>query len=87
MPATYLSKLTLPVEVNGEVTNVEFTIKDAEARELIENSGHALYWVGLTESVLSDGATTNPIVIATYTEVVPEAGDNPSELGWYEEDA
>ena len=35
MPAVYLSKLTLPVNVEGTVTNVEYTIKDAEARELI----------------------------------------------------
>lgn len=63
MPATYLSKLTLPVNVNGTVTNVEYTIKDAEARELIEQIGHAIYWIGVTTDALTDGATTNPITV------------------------
>lgn len=59
----YLSKLTLPVNVSGEVQSVEYTIKDAEARELIEAIGHALYWIGVTTSELTDGATTNPIQV------------------------
>lgn len=63
MPSVYLSKLTLPVNVEGTVTNVEYTIKDAEARELIEAIGHAIYWIGVTTSELSDGATTNPIQV------------------------
>ena len=63
MPAVYLSKLTLPVNVEGTVTNVEYTIKDAEARELIEALGHALYWIGVTTDALTDGATTNPITV------------------------
>lgn len=63
MPATYLSKITLDVNVNGTVTPVEYTIKDAEAREMIENLGHAVYWMGVTTTALTDGATTNPIQI------------------------
>lgn len=63
MPATYLSKITLPVNVEGTVSNVEFTLKDAEARQMIEDLGHALYWAGVTTTALTDGATTNPIVI------------------------
>ena len=63
MPANYLSKLTLPVNVSGTVTNVEYTIKDAEARELIEQIGHAIYWIGVTTDALTDGATTNPITV------------------------
>jgi hypothetical protein len=63
MPAVYLSKLTLPVNVGGTVTNVEYTLKDAEAREMIEDLGHALYWMGVTTDALTDGATTNPITI------------------------
>ena len=59
----YLSKLTLPVNVSGTVTNVEYTIKDAEARELIEDIGHAVYWIGVTTTALTDGATTNPIQV------------------------
>ena len=63
MPAVYLSKLTLPVNVDGTLQNVEYTIKDAEARQMIEDIGHALYWVGVTTTELSDGATTNPIQV------------------------
>lgn len=63
MPAVYLSKLTLPVNVEGTVTNVEYTIKDAEARQLIEDIGHAIYWIGITTDALTDGATTNPITV------------------------
>lgn len=63
MPTSYLSKLTLPVNVGGTVTNVEYTIKDAEARELIENLGHAIYWIGVTTTALTDGSTTNPITV------------------------
>ena len=64
MPAVYLSKLTLPVNVSGTITNVEYTVKDAEARQLIEDIGHAIYWIGVTTTELSDGATTNPIVVS-----------------------
>ena len=63
MSATYLSKLTLPTNVSGTVTNVEYTLKDAEARQMIEDLGHALYWVGITTTALTDGATTNPITV------------------------
>lgn len=59
----YLSKLTLPVNVDGSIVPVEYTIKDAEARQLIEDLGHVLYWVGVTTDVLTDGATTNPITV------------------------
>ena len=63
MPAVYLSKLTLPVNVSGTVTNVEYTLKDAEARQMIEDLGHALYWIGVTTTELTDGDTTNPITV------------------------
>ena len=63
MPANYLSKLTLPVNVSGTVQSVEYTLKDAEARQLIEDIGHALYWIGVTTDALTDGATTNPITV------------------------
>ena len=63
MPATYLSKLTLPVNVGDTIENVEYTIKDAEARQMIEDLGHVLYWVGVTTTALTDGATTNPIQV------------------------
>jgi hypothetical protein len=63
MPASYLSKITLPVNVSGTIQNVEYTLKDAEARQMIEDLGHALYWIGVTTDALTDGATTNPITV------------------------
>lgn len=63
MAVQYMSKLTLPVNVGGTIQNVEFTIKDAEARQLIEAVGNALYWIGVTTTELSEGATTNPITV------------------------
>lgn len=30
---------------------------------MIEDLGHALYWVGVTTDALTDGATTNPITV------------------------
>lgn len=74
MPATYLSKLTLPVSVGGTVTNVEYTLKDAEARQMIDDLGHALYWVGVTTTELSDGATTNPITVNSESITVNLGG-------------
>lgn len=60
---TYMSKITLPVNINGKIQNVEFTIKDAEARQMITDLGNALYWIGVTTTALSEGATTNPITV------------------------
>lgn len=74
MPTTYLSKLTLPVDVGGTITPVEFTIKDAEAREMIEDIGHALYWVGVTTTALTDGDTTNPIQVGGESVTVNLGG-------------
>ena len=74
MPATYLSKITLPVNVEGTVSNVEFTLKDAEARQMIEDLGNALYWVGVTTTALTDGATTNPIVVNSENVTVDVGG-------------
>lgn len=85
MPATYLSKITLPVNDNGTVTNVEFTLKDAEARQMIEDLGHALYWMGVTTTALSDGDTTNPITIggeSKTAEVGGMASYGGSEFVW-----
>ena len=63
MPEVLLSKLTLPVDVSGTVTNVEFTLKDAEARQMIQDLGNPLYWIGVTTTELEDGSTTNPIQV------------------------
>lgn len=58
-----VSKLTLPVEVGGQIQTVEYDIKDAVARARIAELGKALYWVGVTTTALTDGATTNPIIV------------------------
>lgn len=63
MPKTYIDKLTLPVKNGTSVVDVEFTIKDSEARELIQDLGNAIYWIGVTTTTLTDGATTNPIPV------------------------
>jgi hypothetical protein len=86
MPATnYLSKLTLNVKVNDVVTPVEYTLKDAEARELIEQIGHAIYWIGVTTDALTDGATTNPITVNSESVTAKLGGMasyNGSEFVW-----
>lgn len=58
-----ISVLALPVEVSGEIQTVSYDIKDAVARERISELGKALYWVGVTTTALTDGATTNPITV------------------------
>lgn len=85
MPATYLSKITLPVNVSGEMQNVEFTLKDAEARQMIEDLGRALYWIGVTTDALTDGATTNPITVngeSVTAEVGAVASYDGLEFVW-----
>lgn len=61
--ANYISKITVPVTVDGVVQNTTFEVKDAEARELIESLGDACYWIGVTTTELTDGSTTNPISV------------------------
>lgn len=78
--ADYLSKITLPVKVEGVTTSVEFTLKDAEARGMIEDLGHALYWMGVTTTVMSDGLTTADVVIDGET-VTPDIGGLVSYSG------
>ena len=63
MPNAVISSLTVPVNVSGTITNVTYDIKDAEARSRISELGKALYWMGVTTTALTDGATTNPITI------------------------
>ena len=68
-----ISKLALPVEVSGSIQTVEYDIKDAVARERISELGKALYWMGVTTTALTDGATTNPITINSE-QVTAKAG-------------
>ena len=64
MPNAQLSQVVLPITVDGQVQNITYDLKDATARQMIEDLGHALYWMGITTTELTDGATTNPITIA-----------------------
>ena len=63
MPNQLVSSITVPVNVGGTVINVTFDIKDAYARQAIADLGNSMYWMGVTTTVLTDGATTNPITI------------------------
>lgn len=80
MPEVFLSKLTLPVNVEGTITNVEYTIKDAGARQMISDLGHALYWMGVTTTEMSDGLTTADVTINGET-VTPNIGGLVSYSG------
>ena len=63
MPNPLISQITVPVNVEGTLTNVTYDIKDAAARQMIQDLGNALYWIGVTTTELTDGATTNPITV------------------------
>ena len=54
-----ITHVTIPI--NGVATTLE--IEDAAARQAISDLGDAVYWVGITTSVLTDGSSTNPIVV------------------------
>lgn len=68
--AKYLSKLT--------VSGVQYDIKDAKAwadiADIKSSITGAMHWLGYTTTELTDGATTNPIVIAGEN-VTAVAGD------------
>ena len=51
-----ISKITLP-------TGTTYNIKDAHARELIDEMSGYTDFLGVTTTALTDGATTNPITI------------------------
>ena len=73
MPGTYdytISSFTLP---NGDIVE----IKDAVARAAQESGMH---YIGETTSALTDGATTNPIVIGG-NNVTAVAGDIATKSG------
>ena len=63
MPNALISQITIPVEVSGQVINVTYDIKDAYARAMIETLKDAIYWMGVTTTVLTNGSTSNPITI------------------------
>jgi hypothetical protein len=74
MPEVLLSKLTLPVNVEGTVSNVEFTLKDAYARERLTELGSALYWIGVTTTELVDDVTTSASITVGGESVTAEVG-------------
>lgn len=63
MPNQLMSSLTLPVNIDGTITPVAYDIKDAYARQRIEQLGSAVYWIGVTTTELTDGSSTNPITV------------------------
>ena len=75
-----ISQITLPVDVSGTMVSTTFDIKDAAARQMIEDIGHALYWIGVTTTALTDGDTTNPITVNSES-VTAELGGMASYSG------
>lgn len=65
-----ISKITVPVIVEGQVVQTTFDIKDAVAREAIEALGNSVYWVGVTTSTISNGSTINPIMVGGQSVTV-----------------
>ena len=63
MADNFISQIVVPVNVSGTITNVTFDVKDAYARQAIQDLGNALYWIGVTTTALTDGDTTNPITV------------------------
>ena len=61
------SHITIPVEVDGEITNVTYDVKDAIARAAISNLGNALKWIGVTTTELEDGSTVATITVGGET--------------------
>ena len=74
MPEVLLSKLTLPVDVSGTVQNVEFTLKDAYARDRLSELGSALYWIGVTTTELEDDVTTSAVITVGGESVTADVG-------------
>lgn len=73
MPNQIVKQITVPVNVSGVIQNVTYDIADAEARQRISELGKALYWVGVTTTVLTDGGSDNPITVGGQSVTV-EAG-------------
>ena len=85
MPNQLISKITVPVDVSGTITDVTFDIKDAYARQAIADLGNSMYWVGVTTTALTDGDTTNPITIggeSVTVQIGAVAQYNGEEFAW-----
>lgn len=73
-----ISRITLP-------SGTTYNIKDEEARKLIAALSSATRYLGVTTTLLTDGADTSPIVIGEET-ITPKGGDiaayGNSEFVW-----
>ena len=85
MSNALVSSITVSVNVGGAPTDVTYDIKDAYARERLESLSSALYWIGVTTTALSEGSTTNPILIGGNSVTASEgavAQYNETEFAW-----
>lgn len=77
-----ISKVTIP---NSGGTNVTYEIKDEWARNAISALGDVMEFIGVPTTPISDGSTTNPIVIDGVS-VTAKKGDvvlqNNKEFVW-----
>lgn len=74
MPNSVISVITIPVNVEGTITNVSYDIKDAYARERLSELSSAFYWIGVTTTELSDGDTTHTTISVNGETVTPGVG-------------
>lgn len=74
MPNALISVITVPVNVEGTITNVSYDIKDAYARERLAELSSALYWIGVTTTELFDGDTTHTTIVVNSETVTPGVG-------------
>lgn len=80
-----VNQLSLPIEVGGQIQMITLDIEDATARQAIAGLSSSMKWVGVTTSVLTDGATTDPIVIngSNHTcEIGDVAQYDGTEFAW-----
>lgn len=66
-----ISKITLP---SGNTYDIKDTTARADIAQLKLDTTSAMHFIGATSTVLSDGATTNPIKI-NNVDYTPKAGD------------
>lgn len=69
-----ISQLTVPVNVNGTITVQTLNIKDSAARQAIADLGNAVYWAGVTTTTITNGGTTNPVIINGVSTTVKTGG-------------
>lgn len=74
MPNPLISVITIPVDVEGTITNVSYDIKDAYARERLSQLSSAFYWIGVTTTELYDGDTTHTTITVNSETVTPNVG-------------